>query len=104
MQKEINLDKLDRILIEAIEKEQNVELAELKRRYRKFREIPYSTLWYRVDSLAQAGYIRIERARKSLTCFSVQTGTADERSTNNVDSPDPAPDFGGKQRGRENTA
>ena len=29
MEKQINLDKLDRILIEAIDKEQSVELAEL---------------------------------------------------------------------------
>jgi hypothetical protein len=104
MQKSINLDDLDKSLIETIEKEQSVELAELPRRYPKLRQIPYSTLWYRIDSLARAGYIRIERARQTVTCFSVQTGKADGSSTNNLDAPDPAPDFSGKQRRRENTA
>jgi hypothetical protein len=104
MQKTIDLDDLDKNVIEIVDKEQSIELPEMPRKYPKLRQIPYSTLWYRIDSLAKAGYIRIERARKTVTCFSVKTGKADERSTNNLDMHDPAPDFGGKQRGRENTA
>ena len=88
MQKIINLDDLDKNLIETIENEQSVELAGLQRRYPKFREIPYSTLWYRIDSLAQAGYIRVERARKTVTCFSVQTRKVDGKSTNCRNVPD----------------
>jgi hypothetical protein len=91
MQKTIDLDDLDKILIETIDKEQSIELAELQRKYPKLREIPYSTLWYRIDSLAREGYIRIERARKTITCFSVQTENTDVMSTNGLDVPSYAP-------------
>jgi len=103
MEKQINLDKLDRILIEAIDKEQSVELAELQRRYPKFREIPYSTLWYRIDSLAEAGHIRIERARKTITCFSIDAKEPDAMSTKRED-PDTAPDTSSDRRRGETEA
>ena len=72
MEKGIRLDKLDRILIEAIDKQPSIELAALPKEYPELRGIPYSTLYYRINSLAKEGHIRIERGRKALTCYSIE--------------------------------
>ncbi len=98
MEKQIDLDRLDQFLIETIDKEQSIELTALHREYPDLREIPYSTLWYRIDSLAAAGYIRIERARKTITCFSAKAKGTDAMSTRR-ENPDTAPAGGDRRMG-----
>ncbi len=67
------LDRLDRIIKERIDKHGGIELSELRREYpNELGQVPYSTLHYRVSSLAQEGFIRVVRGRKALICYSIE--------------------------------
>lgn len=67
------LDELDKLIKERIDEHGQIELSELRREYpHELGQVPYSTLHYRVSSLAQEGFIRVERGRKTLICFSVE--------------------------------
>ena len=67
------LDRLDQIIKERIDKHEGIELSALRRAYPdELGQVPYSTLHYRVSSLAQEGLIRVERRRKALICYSIE--------------------------------
>lgn len=66
------LDRLDQILNEKIYEHKSISLSDLQGEYLdELGQIPYSTLHYRVSSLAQEGYIRLERNRRALMCISL---------------------------------
>ena len=67
------LDRLDQIIKQRIDEHKEIELSELRHEYPdELGRIPYSTIHYRVSSLAQEGFIRIERGRKALICYSIE--------------------------------
>jgi DNA-binding Lrp family transcriptional regulator len=66
------IDPLDRQLIEAINNEGKIALKALPKEYPEFAEVPPSTLWYRVNSLAHEGLIKVQRLRHALICLSVE--------------------------------
>jgi hypothetical protein len=69
----IFLDRLDQNIKERIDEHKEIELSELRREYPdELGQVPYSTFHYRVLSLAQEGFIRVERGRKSLICYSIE--------------------------------
>ncbi len=68
----IYLDRLDRILKERIDAHNGITLKELRAEYPELTDFPYQTLWYRINTLAENGYIRIERARRNIICYSVE--------------------------------
>jgi hypothetical protein len=68
----IYFDRLDERLIEVVNNEGSIELPELIKEYPEFAEVPSSTLWYRVNSLAQEGHIRAEHRRRNLILYSVE--------------------------------
>ncbi len=68
----IYLDRLDRILKERIDAHNGISLRDLLIEYPELADFPYSTVWYRVNSLAENGYIRIERERRNIICYSVE--------------------------------
>jgi DNA-binding Lrp family transcriptional regulator len=70
--KPIYIDRLDQRLIEVTNDEGSIELSVLSKEYPEFADVPSSSLWYRVNSLAQNGYIRVERQRRSLVLHSVE--------------------------------
>jgi hypothetical protein len=72
-QQPVFFDRLDLIIKEQIDKHKAIELSELQREYPdELGIVPYSTLHYRVSSLAREGFIRVERNRRALVCHSLE--------------------------------
>jgi len=70
--KPIYIDRLDQRLIEVVNNEGSIELSVLPKEYLEFAAVPSSTLSYRVNSLAENGYIRAERQRRTVVLHSVE--------------------------------
>jgi len=67
------LDRLDQMLKERIDEHKAIALSELQREHLdELGKIPYSTLHYRISSLAQEGFIRLARSRRALICYSLE--------------------------------
>lgn len=67
------LDDLDQLIKQRIDQHGKIELSELRREYpNDLGQVPYNTLHYRVSSLAQEQYIRVERGRRALICYSLE--------------------------------
>lgn len=62
----IVLDRLDRLLLDRINSSDCVPLADLNAEF----EIPYHTLRYRIETLAENGYIKLYKGRNSVKCAS----------------------------------
>lgn len=65
------IDQLDRMLIDAIDKEGEISFQDLRRDYPIFANVPQSTLWYRINALDRTGLIHLERMRHAIICQSV---------------------------------
>lgn len=65
MKKEIILDRLDRQLLDRINRSDCVLLTEIRD---EFSQEPYQKLWYRVETLAAHGYIKLYKGRNSVKC------------------------------------
>jgi hypothetical protein len=61
----IVLDKLDKELLNRIKSSDCVLLADIKD---EFKQEPYHKLRYRVETLAENGYIRLYKGRNSVKC------------------------------------
>ena len=72
----VYLDRLDLKIKQRIDENNEIELSALRQGYPELRKIPYSTLRYRVLSLAQEQFIRLERSRRALVCYSVESAHA----------------------------
>ena len=70
--KPIYLDQMDHRLIEVINNEGSIERSLLPEEYPEFADVPSSTLSYRVNSMAENGYIRVERQGDTLVLYSVE--------------------------------
>ncbi len=66
------LDDLDQRIKRRIDEHGTIGLSELRREYPDLGQVPYSTLHYRVSSLAQEHFIRVARGRKALICSSIE--------------------------------
>ncbi len=70
MNEPIYLDRLDRILNELVDAhEDGISLSEMRAEYPELNDVPRTTLWYRINSLAENGYIKIKRARRNVMCY-----------------------------------
>jgi hypothetical protein len=65
----IKLDKLDKALLERINRNDCVLFADIKD---EFGEIPYGRLYYRIRTLADANLIRLYSSRNSVKCAPVE--------------------------------
>ncbi len=68
----IFLDTFDGILRERVNAHKGISIKELLTEYPELTDVPYSTLWWRLNSLAANGYIRVERARGQALYYSVE--------------------------------
>jgi hypothetical protein len=67
----VYLDDLDKLIKQRVDKQGIITLSEL-RRDPDLGKLPYSTLHYRIASLATEQLIRVERTRKLLVCYSIE--------------------------------
>jgi hypothetical protein len=70
--KKIYLDRIDRIFISTVNREDEITLSDLAKQHPALTLVPYGTLWYRAHSLAAQRLIRIERNRRALMCYPVE--------------------------------
>jgi hypothetical protein len=68
----IYVDQLYQRLIESVNNEGSIEFFELSLEYPEFAVVPRDTLWSIVNSLAEEGYIRLERHNRALVLYSVE--------------------------------
>jgi hypothetical protein len=68
----VYLDRLDLRIKQRVDENREIELSALRRAYPELGKIPYSTLRYRVISLAQENFIRLARSRRALICYSME--------------------------------
>ncbi len=69
--KHIDYDETDRIVTHLTNRERETTLSDLVRKYPELQNIPYSRLWYRVTTLAEAGCIGVKKERRDLVLFAV---------------------------------
>lgn len=67
----IVLDRLDRQLLNRINRSDCVRLADIKR---EFSQEPYHKLRYRVETLAAQKYIRLYKGRNAIKCAPMNGG------------------------------
>lgn len=68
--KHVELDDLDKKLRTSIPKRNGILLSALRKQYPDLR---YGLLYYRLNTLAEAGYIRLERGRRVVRCYSIDS-------------------------------